>query len=109
MNSISISTIIISQQQYSSQGSIFFIKNQLNEIVANSSLSFQTINKQEIKKLKSKKNSQAHSIDQETQTQLFRFIPIIYNKEKQQFLKIIKQQKETETSFKKQTRQTKVI
>ncbi|CAD8106648.1 unnamed protein product [Paramecium primaurelia] len=54
--------------------------------------------RQEIKKQKQKKRSQAHSIDKETQTQGFQFIPIIYHKDKQFLQKIIKQQKEKEST-----------
>ncbi|CAD8206856.1 unnamed protein product [Paramecium pentaurelia] len=134
INSISVSKILQSsllqkQQQYSSQGSIFFIKNQLNDIVTNSSLSFHNNNnnqevgvqlrliyqkfcerRQEFKKQKLKKKSQAHSIDKETQTQGFQFIPIIYHKDKQFLQKIIKQQKEKESTqiqFQKLNKQNK--
>ncbi|CAK91885.1 unnamed protein product (macronuclear) [Paramecium tetraurelia] len=133
---VTVSHIMLRLQQYSSQGSIFYIKNQLNDIVTNSSLSFQTINKyfipncskqevgvqlrviyqkfcdrrQEIKKQKQNKRSQAHSIDKETQTQGFQFIPIIYHKDKQFLQKIIKQQKEKESTkiqFQKLNKQNK--
>ncbi|CAD8113855.1 unnamed protein product [Paramecium sonneborni] len=54
--------------------------------------------RQETKKLKFKKKSLAHSIDKETQTQPFQYIPIIYHKDKQFLQKIIKQQKEKEAT-----------